>query len=164
MSVPQSSQNIFRQAGFKKMDVALMILLSLFTMGLYIPYWLVSRQKAIKNLNTKQKFPFGIAWLLFICCLIDFFISIASFFVRLPVWYGTFSLYMFFLFIPVFIGLSIILRKMMLEHERKNSSFQNNWKTYLLTIFFTIFYLQYLIMKEQKWDPACRAGKKYIKT
>lgn len=150
MSVQQSSQNIFRKAGFKKMDVALMIVISLVTLGLYIPYWLVSRRKAIGNLNTRQKFPFWIAWLIFVCYLIDFIVSFASFFVMLPAWYGTFSLYMFLLFIPIFIGLNIVLRRMMLEHEGKNISLQNNWKTYLLTFFFNIFYLQYLIMKEPK--------------
>ncbi len=150
MNAQQNSLNIFQKAGFKKRDVALMILLSLVTMGLYIPYWLVSRQRAIKNLHTNQKLPFWIAWVIFIVYIIDFIISITSFFVMLPTWYGTFSLYVFLLFIPVFVGLNIILRRMMLEHEGKNISFSSNWKTYLLTFFFTIFYLQYLIDKEPK--------------
>ncbi|MBA4603602.1 DUF4234 domain-containing protein [Thermoactinomyces mirandus] len=150
MTAKPSYRNTFQTAGFKKVDVALMIVLSLVTFGLYIPYWYVSRQKAIENLNTQQKFPFWIAWVIFVCYLVDFIISIASFFVMLPVWYGMFSLYAFLFFIPIFIGLNIILRRMMLEHERKDISFSNNRKTYMLTFLFTIFYLQYLIDKERK--------------
>ena len=36
---------------FKKTNIALMIFLSIFTMGIYIPYWFLSRKRGFISLN-----------------------------------------------------------------------------------------------------------------
>jgi len=133
--------------GLKKMNVSLLVFLTIVTLGVYMPIWFLSQKAGLNAFNTKEKVGSGFFAGIFVFSIIIFSIAgianIVSIFtdVQTPKTVYMELICQIALIIQAF-KIKSILNEHFNEHLKKDVSFSGAH-----TFFLTIFYLQYKINK-----------------
>lgn len=137
---PQSSQDA--AAVLKRTSVVLAVLLQFVTGGLYLPYWFLSRRKALKDFEQIPQWA-GIVFLLWALGLIVLQVVMAG----APSESAT-PLLLVYQLLGAILGLFLAFRtRSILEGIFRNDV------SGILTFFFSAFYLQYKINRAEEDAP-----------
>ena len=138
---------------FERRSIVNILILSIITLGLYIPLWLLRYREAFNGLNSERKLTRGPLIISFFIILLEVpYILVSFFYWIVPIDpMLDFGLQTFYL-----LGYIIILvysfkaRNILIEHYGVEIS-------PILTFFFSIFYLQYKINQVLDLEPVERA-------
>lgn len=130
--------------GFKQVHVALVVLFSILTLGVYLAYWFISRRHAIKEYEGSQFVPFK-WWGIFLVLLsLSFLYKFIG-----PVFLTPYGVALFdsidMIFSYYFLGIlyySVFRLKTILEDAHKEKLFAS-W----LLVLFHVWYIQYKLNK-----------------
>ncbi|WP_108672184.1 DUF4234 domain-containing protein [Peribacillus acanthi] len=128
--------------GFKKTNIVFMVLVSYLTFGIYVPYWFLTRRKALQSLSSNVQLPFNAIVTVLLFYILSFFALIfAPFFLTA---YGL-ELKDSLDYIVTMYGLGIVLYAVFRVREMLN----DHWKEEIIrpvpVALFHIWYLQYKI-------------------
>ena len=127
---------------FKKINVGLVILLTIITLGVYTGYWFLKERKTLKNIDTRKVIPIKLWWLFTVLLVISFLNNFFGVVFLTPYGLALFNSFdMIFSF--YFLGLlyySLFRMKELLEERYEDISF-NPW----LLVLFNVWYLQFKI-------------------
>lgn len=128
---------------FKKTGVIITILLSLVTLGIYIPYWFLSRRDLFNSFNSKEKVSYSLPLFVLILYSFSAIMLVATFlqFLSEPVA----AIYQYCDTIISYLGIVITLLLSFRVRAILNDYFDHKEVSAVLTFFFNIWYLQYKI-------------------
>jgi hypothetical protein len=127
---------------FKKINVALMVILSNITFGIYIPYWILSRRRTFEKLSKENEIPFKVIKIILSIYVFFFIATILGPFVLTDL---GLEIKNSIDYIFTFYGLGIIMYSVFRIRKMLNEYFGENVIKSLPLTFFHIWYLQYKI-------------------
>ncbi|MEH7883196.1 hypothetical protein V7654_02620 [Bacillus sp. JJ1609] len=132
--VPELSENV------KHRNVALMVILSNITFGIYIPYWLLKQRSFFESLDVKNEVPFRAIKIVLWLYVFFFFGTIIG-----PIIYTDMGLQIknSIDYIVTFYGLGIIMYTVFRIREMLNDHLNEDFIKPVPLLFFHIWYLQY---------------------
>ncbi|WP_280771163.1 hypothetical protein [Salipaludibacillus daqingensis] len=135
---------------FKKASVFLRVIISLVTYGVYLPYWFISRSKAINERAGQEMIPLVMPYIVLVIYSIQACFYTSAYFIDYsdqlkstvdvidtPLTYGGMA---------VIVYLSFVTRKIF------NDTFETKKTRFVWTLLFGPFYLQYKVNKEYYSD------------
>ncbi|MBD8071142.1 DUF4234 domain-containing protein [Bacillus sp. PS06] len=126
---------------FKKTNIALMVLLTIITMGIYIPYWFLTRRKGFEGFSDQKLSYFLIICLLVINSTTFFYSFFQSLFLSE---YGI-AIFDSLETVFTFIGLGLLYFSAFRAKEAIENEFQEEMFNPVLLVLFHIWYLQFKI-------------------
>jgi purine-cytosine permease-like protein len=138
----KKTSQMSNQSSLKKVNVALVILLSILTMGVYLGYWILNRRKSIEAISEHNFIPFKWWWACTIYLIVSLLYKIIGIFILTAYGMAVFDSVDIILSF-YFLGLlyySVFRIKELLE----NIFCEDTFKPWLLVLFH-IWYLQYKI-------------------
>lgn len=141
--VDEEVNAIFTVPTFKKTSVLMTVLLSLVTLGIYIPYWFLSRRDTLNTFKSNEKMSYSLPLFTLILYSFSAVMVPAAFFIWLsePI----VAIYQYIDTIVTYLGLGIILFLSFRARAILNDYFDHTEVSALLTLLFNIWYLQYKI-------------------
>jgi hypothetical protein len=132
---------------FKRTSVAFTVVMTVITLGIYMPYWYLSRRKAIHQLAGKEVLPIVLLWIALGLYSISFGISVLTLFsATFADIFSDSDRMMGYLGLAIIIFLSLKTRAVFQQHFR-----QSNINP-VLTVLLTIWYMQYKVNRELEID------------
>lgn len=154
--IPQKIDKTEESKGFKRTNVIWMIILTIITLGLYVPFWFIRQREAINNLHSPEKLYKNTFVTMFILSLMTLIVSILSPIVLRLIGYEGIGKDIDYIIkwinlIPGVILLFQIfkVRRIFIDHFNDYLK-KDIWFSGLLTFLFHIYYFQYLINKHTR--------------
>lgn len=138
--IPQKIDKTEESKEFKRMNIAWLVVLSIITLGIYVPIWFLKQREAINKLHSEEKLDKDIFIIMFVWLV--------------AIWIVPYNISPLGPAIPV-ISAGILfwqifkVRRIFVDHFNEHLK-KDLWISGLLTFLFHIYYFQYLINKHTK--------------
>ncbi|WP_458415051.1 hypothetical protein ACNQFZ_09735 [Schinkia sp. CFF1] len=141
---------------FKKVNVGLVVVLSILTMGIYVGYWFLKERRTLRNMDYKGLIPIKLWWVVTFFLCLSFLFNLIGEAIFTPYGYAMISsLDIIFTFYYLGILYYSVFRMRDVIEARFVDVYINPW----LLVFLHVWYLQYKInrlegLKSENWEEA----------